>query len=386
MVLHETCSGGKTIAICSYLRPDALPVTPLIRVSPSKFQLFRDCKLRACLESNRFPELLPRSPSARCGTVIHRIIEAAAKRKINEEDDFEEYWNRYIMIEEKEMEDSWIERHLVPLRKSTPKYELKKYQCLLTTRSMFNKTGSHVAHDPINRISREIWLETQDKIVGGFVDAIISTNIGDTIIDYKTGNINRQDGNHGSVQEIYKVQLQLYAAIYNSAFGTWPVSLQIVGIDETSYEIDFDQEDSVNLLNEAYHMITKINFIISNEKNLSEMNDLLSSPSPDTCRYCLYRPACQSYVKRKETTPSAEWPKDIIGTLYEKKILGNGLMLIRIAADNNNSDIITIRGLHPGRHPALNFESDKMAIFSMISDNSPNSFKEGILTTIYIVS
>jgi hypothetical protein len=338
------------------------------------------------LESNRFPGLLPRSPSARCGTVIHRIIEAAAKKKINEEDDFEEYWNRCIMIEEKEMADSWIERHLVPLKKSTPKYELKKYQCLLTIRSMFNKTRSHAVHDHINRTSREIWLETQDRIVGGFVDAIISTNVGDTIIDYKTGNINRQDGNYGSVQEIYKIQLQLYAAIYNSVFGTWPVSLQIVEINGTSYEIDFDQEDSVNLLNEAYHMMTTINLIISNEKNLSEMNDLLSSPSPDTCRYCLYRPACQSYMKRKEISPSAEWPKDIMGTLYEKKILGNGLMLIRIAADNNNSDIITIRGLHPGRHPALNFESNKMAIFSMISDNSPNSFKEGILTTIYIVS
>jgi hypothetical protein len=95
------------------------------------------------LESNRFPELLPRSPSARCGTVIHKIIEAAAKRKIDDEDDFEEYWNRCIMIEEKEMGDSWIERHLIPLKKSTPKYELKKYQCLLATRSMFNKTGSH---------------------------------------------------------------------------------------------------------------------------------------------------------------------------------------------------------------------------------------------------
>lgn len=386
MVLHETCSGGKTIAISSYLKPDVLPVAPLVRVSPSKFQLFRDCRLRACLESNRFPGLLPRSPSARCGTVIHRIIEAAAKKKINEEDDFEEYWNRCIMIEEKEMADSWIERHLVPLKKSTPKYELKKYQCLLTIRSMFNKTRSHAVHDHINRTSREIWLETQDRIVGGFVDAIISTNVGDTIIDYKTGNINRQDGNYGSVQEIYKIQLQLYAAIYNSVFGTWPVSLQIVEINGTSYEIDFDQEDSVNLLNEAYHMMTTINLIISNEKNLSEMNDLLSSPSPDTCRYCLYRPACQSYMKRKEISPSAEWPKDIMGTLYEKKILGNGLMLIRIAADNNNSDIITIRGLHPGRHPALNFESNKMAIFSMISDNSPNSFKEGILTTIYIVS
>jgi len=128
------------------------------------------------LESNRFPGLLPRSPSARCGTVIHRIIEAAAKKKINEDDDFEEYWNRCVMIEEKEMEDSWIERHLVPLKKSTLKYELKKHQCLLATRRMFNKTRSHAAHDLINKISREIWLETQDKIVGGLIDAIISTN------------------------------------------------------------------------------------------------------------------------------------------------------------------------------------------------------------------
>jgi len=386
VVLHETCSGGKTIAISSYFKPDVLPVAPLIRVSPSKFQLFRDCRLRACLESNRFPRLLPRSPSARCGTVIHRIIEAAAKRRINEEDDFEECWNRYIMIEEKEMVDSWIERHLVPLKKSTAKYELKKYQCLLAIKNVFNKTRSHVAYDLINRISNEIWLETQDKIVGGLVDAIISTNTGDIIIDYKTGSITKLNRNYESVQEIYKIQLQLYAAIYNSAFGIWPISLQIAGIDGTSYEIDFDQKDCTSLLNEAYHIVTEINSMIADKKNLSEINDLLSSPSPETCRYCLYRPACKSYFEMKKISPTAEWPRDIIGSLYEKKILGNGLMLIRVVASNNNSDIITMRGLHPGRHPALNFESNKIAIFSMVSDNSPNNFKEGILTTIYIVS
>jgi len=336
------------------------------------------------LESNRFPGLLPRSPSARCGTVIHRIIEAAAKKKINEEDDFEEYWNRCIMIEEKEMADSWIERHLVPLKKSTPKYELKKYQCLLAIRSMFNKTRSHAAYDIINKISREIWLETQNKVVGGLVDAIISTKTGDIIVDYKTGSITKLIGNHEAVQEIYKIQLQLYAAIYNSAFGIWPVSLQIAGIDGISYEIDFNQKECINLLNEAYHIATEINYVVADETNLGEMNDLLSSPSPETCRYCLYRPACQSYLERREISPPAEWPKDIIGTLYEKKILGNGLILIRVVANNNNLDMITIRGLHPGRHPALNFESDKIAIFSMVSDNSPNNFKEGILTTIYI--
>lgn len=383
-MLHETCTGGKTIAISSYQKPDVLPVAPLIRVSPSKFQLFRDCRLRACLESNRYPGLLPRSPSARCGTVIHRIIEAAAKRRINEEDDFEEYWNQCIMIEEKEMADSWIERHLVPLEKSTPKYELKKYQCLLAIRSMFNKTRSHAAYNLINKISREIWLETQNKIVGGLVDAIISTNTGDIIIDYKTGRITGYNGSHESVLEIYRIQLQLYAAIYNSSFGIWPVSLQIVGIDGKSYEIDFDQKDCISLLNEAYHRVTEINSMIADEKNLRDINDLLSSPSPETCRYCLYRPACKSYLEKNDISPPAEWPRDIIGTLCEKKILGNGLMLIRVAANNNSSDIITIRGLHPGRHPALNFEAERIAVFSMVSDNSPNSFKEGFLTTIYI--
>jgi CRISPR/Cas system-associated exonuclease Cas4 (RecB family) len=231
-----------------------------------------------------------------------------------------------------------------------------------------------------------MWLETEDKTIGGYVDAIISTSSGDHIIDYKTGNIIEKNGDKLCVSETHKIQLQLYAAIYYSAYGIWPISLKINGIDETLYEIDFDKENCVWLLNEARLRINEINSIIASAKNLSEINELLSSPSPENCRFCLYRPACKSYLEMSGANSPADWPRDIIGTIIEKKILGNGLMLIRVADNCVGSDVITVRGLHPFRHPVLNFESTEIAVFSMAYDGSPNNFKEGILTTIYNVN
>lgn len=384
MVLYGACTGGCTITISPYLLPSALPISLLSRISPSKFHLFRECKLRACLESNKIQGLLPQSPSMHCGTVIHKIIEKTGKGEIKGDDDFERFWDKYIGFEEEKMKHSWIERHLVPLERSTPNYDLKKYQCLLTIRSIKQRSSSTEITGP-KGLAREIWLETQDKAVGGYIDAIIPTNRGDIIIDYKTGNINEQTKVHKlDIKEIYKIQLKLYAAIYNSTYRKWPISLQIVGMDGVPNEIEFDPEECANLLTEAFALLNYVNSII--KRNLNETNDLLASPSPEACRFCLYRPSCQPYLEKKDKNWCINWPRDAIGFIEEKKILGNGLMLVKIKTKNADVDSITIRGLDRGRHPALNNNSDGIAIFSMKTDSSPNSFKEGLLTTVYSAS
>ena len=189
MVLYETCLGSGSIS-SAYELPHILTIEPLLRVSPSKFHLFRDCKLRACLESNKVPGLLPLSPSAHCGSVIHRIIEKAVRGKIKGEEDFDNAWKKCIENEEKKKMQSWTEKHLIPLEKSAKNYELKKYQCMLAVKHITSKYSFNEAKViPQSRKSQEVWLESKDRTVGGYVDAIISTDAGDIIADYKTGNI-----------------------------------------------------------------------------------------------------------------------------------------------------------------------------------------------------
>lgn len=369
----------------SYIVPSELPLSPLSRISPSKLHLFRECRLRACLESNRANVLLPLSPTAHCGTVIHRVLEMAVKDNEDGSGGFEECWRKSLEIENNKMKNSWLERHFVPLEESVPKYDLKKHQCSMLIKNIMKSKAIAKKKLQHKGFRRESWLETRDKIAGGFIDAIISTSRGDIIVDYKTGNIyEASHGNKLDIKKLYKDQLKLYAAIYNSAFGVWPASLQIAGIDGVLHEIDFDKDDCICLLDEVRQVWNDVNSVISDEGSLSQKNTKLSSSSPEICRYCLYRPGCRSYAERKDKHPNLNWPNDVAGTIKEKKILKNGLALVKI--ETKNKYMIIVRGLHPNRHPALNMDSKELAIFSMILDGNPNHYKEGPLTTIYIIS
>lgn len=311
-------------------------------------------------------------------------MEKVGKGEIAAGEDFQKKWTEFIEAEEKQMIHSWIDRPLVPLERSTPEYQLKKYQCQLAVESRSGRTHSIEARSlPQKTKKHEVWLETKDRTIGGYVDAIISTDYGEIIVDYKTGRWGKTKAFRSETNRIYEDQLKLYAALYNKVYDKWPMRIEIIGIDGSVNGVEFTQDACINLLDEANHFRTHINQIISEESNPIEAQRKLSSPDPMSCRSCLHRPACASYWEHREKNPALRWPNDAIGVLKEKKFLGNDLVMIKLSNIRGNSGITTIRGLHRERHPALENRSNGHAIFSMASDRIEDHFKEGQLTTIY---
>ncbi|MBC2698910.1 MAG: hypothetical protein HF976_09540 [ANME-2 cluster archaeon] len=360
------------------------------RITPSKFSAFNECKLKAILQSNKANTLLPTHPSAHLGTVIHKIFEKSSGGEITGDDDFKTDWDSYIQEEEVQMSLSWMEKHFVPLEKSVQNYEVKKQQCLLIMRNMIPSQLPHfeITGNFHTTKSEEVWLQTPDGKVGGYADAIISTDAGDVIVDYKTGSIIESENNspEPSIHENIQLQLKLYAALYNSMYAKWPVSLKVVGTNGESYEIQFDEDECSDLLIEAGHILKKINSIITNTTESYElMLNRLASPSPQRCRFCSYRPGCLPYWEQREVEQEIDWPYDVKGIVVDKKRLGNGLILITIIPDGQ-SNTIKVRGLHPKRHPVLNNSYDKVFIYSLIADNISGNYEEGLFTTIYSMS
>ena len=93
-------------------------ILPILRVTPTKYLLLRDYALRGVWSASGINALLPSSPRAALGTVIHRIIEEAGKGLISSIKDFEVSWERSIREEEAMLINSWIEAHFVPLKES----------------------------------------------------------------------------------------------------------------------------------------------------------------------------------------------------------------------------------------------------------------------------
>jgi len=313
-------------------------------------------------------------------------MEKVGRGEIVAGEDFPKIWNEFIEAEENRMILSWIDRPLVPLEKSTPEFQLKKYQCQLAVESRSGRTQSIETRSlPRKTKKHEVWLETQDGTVGGYVDAILSTDHGEIIVDYKTGHWVRTKAFRSETNRIHEDQLKLYAALYYKAYDKWPLRLEIIGIDGSINEVEFTQDACFNLLDEANNFRTYVNQIISDESDPIEIQRKLSNPDPMICRSCLHRPACTFYWEHRDKNPELKWPNDAIGVLKEKKFLGNNLILVKLSNSMANSGITAIRGLHRERHPALENRSNRHAIFSMASDRMEDHFKEGQLTTIYCV-
>lgn len=385
MVSNGTCKGASIII--PGLLPSILPLDPLMRVGPSHFPTIKKCKLRAIWDSSsNVQPLLPPPPSAHIGIVIHKLLEMAGKGEITGDESFNSAWISCIQHEEAKMISFWTEKHLVPLEKSARNCEVKKFQCLRTVQRLAKVTKPAPERFIVHNKKQEVWVQTSDGKIGGYVDAIVPTESGDLIIDYKTGvTLEPEKENFNpEVLENYQIQLKLYAALYESTYGKWPASIVVVGMDGVFHEIHFSHEECSNLLHEAYRSLDEINLIITDKKeSYSVALNHLASPSPEICRFCLYRPCCLPYWKKRDIEPEAEWPCDAKGTIEEKKIMGNGLMLLKLMSHAGKSFIVKLRGIHMDRHPALTNDTEEVSIFSMIPGKVLGSYSEGPLTTIY---
>ena len=349
---------------------------------PSLFYTLRSCKLKACLEANKVPYLLPQSPSSHIGRVIHNIFAMAARGKIKDNEKFNVEWDNCIVQEERKMNASDLERHLLPLERHVQNYEVKKQQCLIAIAKFM--TRKIPATGPITkRRGSETWLQTPDGLIGGYADAIILSNKGTIIRDYKTGLICRIKNEKSAIliDESYELQLKLYAGLYYSMYGTWPISLEIEHIDGTLCSISFSPEECMSLLKEACNLMDNVNTIV--EKNNIETDikmARLSSPSSNNCKFCLFRPYCSPYLKARKINPSLEWPNDIEGIIKDIRLLNNRLMLVKLTVHSGAT--VTVKDLHPQRYPNIN-NLDNIVIYSLLSGNDVDTYKEGLFTTIY---
>lgn len=282
------------------------------------------------------------------------------------------------------IEETWFERHLLPLE-TKQGYSLRKERCRLLFGLMNHPkalTGKPVPRHDVP--DREVWLSTEDGKIGGYADRIVEADAGYTIIDYKSGTLvdNQADKADLKFEDCHFIQLKLYTALFYWNSNMWPISLRLVGLDGNSINVPFSPEECLALLIRAYQRLLEVNSLIEfigSDKRLDE----LASPSPEHCSWCAYRPCCNSYWEQRIRQPDEKWPQDFRGSLLETKTLGNKSILVKIKSTETESTVITVRGLNVERHPALKAPCSELLFFSLLSDGAQNTYHEGALTTVY---
>lgn len=347
----------------------AISIKPVQRISPSRYYAFQLCSLKEILAAGGHPILLPVQPAARIGSVVHKLIEMANVGKIRNEIQFNEAWQAEISNNEKSMISNPLEGHLVPLEETADDYDVKRFMALQMIRAYFSDGRKQAVQH--GRSRQEEWLETKDKKIGGKLDQIQETLEGAVIVDYKTGNI--LDEKTGKPKEEYQQQLKLYAALYFENYKTWPKKLVLTGIDQSMHEVLFSQDDCINLLEQAKKLLGDTNDLI-----LSGLPpDGFASPSPEACRYCLFRPGCQKYWKARQD--SGEWPLDLIGEIKEKGFSGNKLGRLVIEREHKQYFVRSLSS----RHGFLYDSNKNVLICNLKNDTSPNHYIERSMTAGY---
>ena len=375
--------------------PVSLPLLPLQRISPSRFTALKECALREVWRAAKQPAPLPSSPAAQLGTVIHQLLAEAGSGRLADgaTAKLEQRWSELVQAVEASLQQSPLEKSLLPLQRTVPDFEVRRLRAwrkaaeLAQTATTPARTSSHGAALEKTRFSFEVWVETADGSVGGAIDHILETADGAVLRDYKSGQLLQPAEPHGkaTLKEEYQTQLKLYAALFHSRFGRWPVRLEVVPLQGDAHVVDFSPSECGELLAEATNVLQQTNAVIL--QNPATGFEMLAAPSPGACRYCSFRSACPAYHQTRQQQVDQSWPQDLWGRVTQINQLGNGRFSLRLTAANQLSSLVQIRSLTPdfARYPGLrNLQAeDAIAVYNLRKSDSAATFAETVTTALY---
>lgn len=351
---------------------------PLRRVAPSRLGGLRACARREVFRASDAPRLLTSPGVAHLGSVIHSVLEDASSRSSLTEREAEAIFSNRLADEERRLVESPTGRMVLPLSRSVGDFEVRKRRAIHAAVTRSGRSRSQRESAGARRLlGTEVWLESQDGVVAGFVDEIADGRQGIVLRDFKSGAAARP----GTPQYLgAREQLDVYAALYEEVTHTWPAQTEVVPIDGMAIAEDVAPARSRSALEAAKRAFGEINSIVESQPP-SRVDTELASPAPSVCRQCDYRPVCRRYLS--DPHDGENWPVDLIGTTSQSLPLRNGTLLLEIA---ERGRVAYVRGVSndPARHPVLSLIAPGGAIglFNLTGNAAARSLATTAITAI----
>lgn len=321
------------------------------RISPSQFYSMKNCSYKSVLaEAFGKNPLLPVSPNAYFGTILHKILEMIAKGEIRNEDDFNKTFDEQLLLQEEKLKNQGFS-FLIPLQKNVKDFGMKKILLKKHLRTASERPVINNAY----KFQSEKWFESKDKLIAGKIDLIIENGNETEIVDFKTGAITQDvlddDGElFTEIKGEYKEQLMLYAYLYFENTGKFPVLLSLFDLAKQKFSVEFTFEECRIAFKEAKNILLLTNNDITNRA-------FKGNPTEANCKYCFYRPACSFFLNQLKTDYSSN---DVTGILTNVVRYQNGNTSVFL---KNADRHITITGFPMGRHEELNDSIKKQLYF-----------------------
>lgn len=345
---------------------------PLRRISPSRYTRMNKCSYRVVLANSYSTPLLPYPPANHLGNAIHECIQLIVTGKIRTAVEFDETWNRLLIKEEKKLEDMGFE-FFTPLSENVSGYTIKKLQVKSLLKSRV-ETKVQEDRNTDTKILTEKWLQAKDSLIGGYADIIITRNGYTKLADFKSGKILLEEG---EIKEEYEDQLKLYAYLYNEIYGKYPDELSIIDLEKKEYPVVFTPQECEVIASDARDTLSRVNSLIEVDQCAE-----LAKPDLNTCRSCLYRPACKFYWKLPLSETDSRF-RDVMGTVSKVRQFRNGNLNVTLNKDGTELTVSHIS------HENLTFMNSsvgkELAFYNVKQGSTPDIYKTLKITRIYEV-
>lgn len=266
---------------------------PLLRVGPSQASDLLACGYRVAWARDPRELVETKHPKALLGVAGHAVCERAGKGQLELMDEgwtdwYEAAWSTEVgRVAEGAPELGPPERW--------PAHNLQKALWRNRAWEVAERTAARrpdQENDPSQGV--ELELEGYDGRLKGKADVVLREGNTVEIRDFKSGRILADTG---ELSEGYKVQLLLYAALYEQNFGIWPARLIIDPLVRDPVMVEPDRLAAWRAVEETLAGIARFNAAL--EEGTLES---LAQPSRDTCRFCAHTLRCEPFWRAANST------------------------------------------------------------------------------------
>lgn len=344
----------------------------ITRISPSQFYSMKNCAYKSLLaEAFGKNPLLPISPNAYFGTVLHKMLELISKGTVRTEEEFNRMFDEQVKTVEEILQRQGYD-FFIPLQKNVKDFGMKKI--------LLKKHLRILSEQPIKTSSvkyhSEKWYESKDKLIAGKIDLVIEAGEEAEIIDFKTGAITHDvmddaGETFSDVKEEYKEQLKLYACLYYENTGRFPTALSLVDLVKQKFSVSFSHSECNSIFDEAKKLLHSTNESIVK-------GTFVANPTEANCKYCLYRPACSFFLKQLETDFSFN---DVSGLVKNVVKYQNGNVSVFLQSGER---LFTVTSFPSEKYDELNdIRSKQISIYNLRREATEFVFSATKTTMIY---
>jgi len=264
------------------VRTEHPPSAPIAHLSPTSYEILRECRLRFSYGQQPGDGRSRSSAATRLGTVCHNVLDIAVREGLLESENWrtavEELWDAELSVEK--------ERAVAAGVSDEPRkwrgYQLKRarlFQIAGRLRAFLD------ALPPGTQILTEEPLSAHDGLLFGRADLIIRNPDRHQIVDYKSGSVLDHETN--LPREAYVRQLQLYAYLEHAASSSWPSSAHLFPLHGAPVEIEVDPQACSALAAEALAALRTYNEVVPAVQP--------AAPSPVHCQWCPAATICSPF-------------------------------------------------------------------------------------------